>query len=98
MTTTSPTAKPVTPQKPVRVIEGQVTMFRCPLCSEDVKATTEVEVRLGDLDLKAYNTDAQDNEPGVTGKVYATVKTATRIRRLTVDHDCRGALDQDADS
>ena len=73
--------KPDTGDKPIRVMEGEVVVGKCPLCTKPLTATVEVEVRLGALTIGK----AVDEE---TGEIPVDVNAEPRIRKLKIEHEC----------
>ena len=74
--------KPDTTDKPIRVMEGEVVVGKCPLCTKPLLAQVEVEVRLGALTIGK----AVDEE---TGEIPVDVSAEPRIRKLTIEHECK---------
>jgi hypothetical protein len=67
--------------KPVRVMEREVTVGKCPLCGKPLLAQVEIEVRLGELEVGK----AVDEE---TGEITASIDALTRLRKLKIEHEC----------
>jgi len=74
--------KPDATDKPIRVMEGEVVVGKCPLCTKPLLAQVEVEVRLGALTIGK----AVDEE---TGEIPVDVSAEPRIRKLTIEHECK---------
>jgi hypothetical protein len=68
--------------KPVRVMEGEVAVARCPLCTKPIVATVEIEVRLGELEISETVVEE-------TGEVEVNVEARPRMRRLRIEHECK---------